>query len=195
MRLRRGNGNVLDLRAPWQDPRGMDIQELAAAVIVDFEAVPGSHGSWFPTEIGVAQGRGHAAAFLTPNPAWLPARPSWDGHHQSLRGALEEGRPFAQVATWFLALTHGRTMLSDACFFDQPLLETFLAGQGATIRPLVPFFPAFDACAAGHGVPRTDINAWISEIDEGRGAPHRAGEDARVRAGLVARLAERCGIR
>ncbi len=42
----------------------MDIRTLTAAIVVDFEAVPGANGVVFPTEIGVATLYANKSSYL-----------------------------------------------------------------------------------------------------------------------------------
>lgn len=169
----------------------MDIRTLTAAIVVDFEAVPGANGVVFPTEIGVATLYANKSAYLRPEAVWLPANPKWVGHHESLRGACEEGRPIRQVAEKFIRFARGKVLLSDACFVDQPLLDMVLGDDRYLVPRLTPFFPAVETCAQALGISPAELNDWIHEIDETRGPPHRAGEDARVRAALIAKLVAR----
>lgn len=169
----------------------MDIRTLSAAIVVDFEAVPSSNGVLFPTEIGVATLWTNNSSYLRPDPLWLPAKPKWVGDHASLRGACEEGRPIKLVAERFIRFARGKALLSDACFVDQPLLDMVLGDDRYSVHRLIPFFPAVETVAQALSISPAELNDWIREIDETRGPPHRAGEDARVRAALVAKLVAR----
>ena len=169
----------------------MEIRALARSLVLDFEAVPDRTGQFLATEFGVAVGTGCRAFPLRPDPARLPAQPSWAGHHRSLAAATREGRDPAAVAAWFLRFARGRTLLSDACFVDQPLLDALLGERAGEVARLTPFFPAVEAAAARIGIGRETINGWIAEIDETRGPAHHAGEDALVRARLLTRIAAR----
>jgi hypothetical protein len=87
-------------------------------------------------------------------------------------------------------LSDRSTVLSDATFVDQPLLaRLYEEGLPEHLCPqLTPFFERLEDLDRVHQWGRDAINQNISLIDASRGPVHRAAEDARVRARLLADL-------
>lgn len=158
-------------------------------VVIDFEAYPDTHGRPFPVEIGVAPVGGKAiSTFIRPKPSWQPGQPTWDRHPWLLEQAYGQGKAPDDLARWILRNLAGKTLLSDAAWIDQPLLRRLLEDHGHAFE-LVEFFRFLDRQSAARGIDKAMVNRWIVEIDTDRGEEHRAGEDARVRAALLTKLA------
>jgi hypothetical protein len=105
--------------------------------------------------------------------------------------ALNHGRSPRDVAKDVQKILSDRsTVLSDATFVDQPLLaRLYEEGLPEHLCPqLTPFFERLEDLDRLHHWGRDVINQNISLIDASRGPAHRAAEDARVRARLLADL-------
>jgi hypothetical protein len=159
-------------------------------VTLDFEAAKDRHGRLFPIEIGVANLQGQTwSSLIAPPPHWaLDAT----AHQPDLYDeALNHGRSPSNVAKDLQKILSDRTMaLSDATFIDQPLLALLYAeGLPGHLAPhLTPFFDMIEDLDLVHQWGRESINLHIAMIDASRGPAHRAAEDARVRAQLLANL-------
>lgn len=108
-------------------------------------------------------------------------------NHAFWEQAREHGLDVASLARQVLAEKY--TLVSDAVFIDGPLLDRLMSTASHGYKSqMVEFFPLLQRLADERGISRDPLNKWIAEIDEKRGTAHRAGEDARVRAELLARV-------
>jgi hypothetical protein len=167
--------------------------DLHKALVIDFESVLDSNGGWFPVEIGISDIHGATRSlFIRPEPDWLPGKPNWGSQAENLKAAMESKARAPELAKWVRQITSGRPVFSDALFVDQPMLNRL---TGEPHISLEGFFPLVDDLKARFGISHDEVNAWIVEIDETRGPAHRAGEDSRVRAVLLARMLKECAAR
>lgn len=158
------------------------------AVFVDFEAIRDARGRHFPIEIGVATVHGHVQSrWISPRASWLPATPDWPQQAAYLSQAHRHGVDADRLAQWVVANLKGRPLVSDAVFVEDALMARLIEGTGEVLR-FREFFQEVQELAKQRGLSKRMVDSLIVEVDESRGAAHRAGEDARVRAELVARM-------
>ncbi len=161
---------------------------------IDFEAscLP-RHGRSFPIEVGIArvQGaelEGNARSWLIrPHASW--AGWAWTAEAQALHGlTLEQlhlhGQPVDQVMAELISDTRGFRMVSDSAL-DSGWLRT-LAQASARAVPwridhVASLFDELD-------ITSEDIGAAQAMTDRISRRRHRAGDDARWLAGLIAHL-------
>jgi hypothetical protein len=159
-------------------------------ITLDFEAAKDRHGRLFPIEVGIANLQGQTwSSLIAPPSHWaLDAT----AHQPDLYAeALNHGRSPCDVAKDVQKILSDRTMvLSDATFIDQPLLiRLYEEGLPEHVCPqLTSFFEKLEDLDTIHHWGRDAINQNIAVIDASRGPAHRAAEDARVRALLLADL-------
>lgn len=158
-------------------------------LLVDFEAETDTDGRMFPVEIGMCPlGKAPKSALIRPIADWQIDRTKVF-NHALWEQAREHGLDAASLARQVHALTDRYTLVSDAVFIDGPLLDRLMSTTSHGYKSqMVEFFPLLQRLADERGISRDQVNKWIAEIDEKRGTAHRAGEDARVRADLLARV-------
>ncbi|WP_315921412.1 hypothetical protein [Mesorhizobium sp. SP-1A] len=158
-------------------------------LLVDFEAETDTNGRMFPVEIGMCPpGKAPKSALIRPTAGWEIDRTKIF-NHALWEQAREQGLDAASLARQVHALTEKYTLVSDAVFIDGPLLDRLMSiSYHGYKSQAVEFFPLLQCLADERGITRDQVNKWIAEIDEKRGTAHRAGEDARVRAELIARV-------
>lgn len=165
----------------------MDIASLAQSITIDFEAETGAGGALYPTEVGLTWVGGRTAScFITPEKAWNV--PHVDTPSRTCV-------PAPTIARSIVRHAKGKTLISDACFVDQPLLDIVMETAGQPRIILVSFFPLLERLLKISRISMSEVNRWIVEIDNLRGDAHRAGEDSRVRAALIERLIEHAHLR
>lgn len=158
-------------------------------LLVDFEAETDLHGRMFPVEIGICPpGKAPKSALIRPTADWQID--STKIFNQALwNRAKEHGKDATTLARQVHAMAEKYTLVSDAVFVDSPLLDRLMSTVSHGYKSqMVEFFPLLQRLADERGISRDQLNKWIAEIDEKRGTAHRAGEDARVRADLLARV-------
>lgn len=159
-------------------------------ITLDFEAAKDRHGRLFPIEVGIANLLGQTWSSLIAPPLHWALDAS--AHQPDLYAdALNHGRSPSDVAEDLLKLLSDRSLvLSDATFIDQPLIDRlYEEGLPEHLPPhLTPFFEMIEDLDLVHHWGRESINQHIAMIDASRGPAHRAAEDARVRALLLANL-------
>lgn len=156
------------------------LNALKTAITIDFEAERRSDGTLFPTEVGLSWVGGRTTScFIKPIPTWNFRGQRSDDYEEVL--AVSVARSIAKHA-------QNKLLISDACFVDQPLLDLLMKEAGLPKIKLEGFFPLLDRLVVETGIPMSQVNRWINEIDEKRGEAHRAGDDAKVRAVLLARI-------
>lgn len=149
---------------------------------LDFEASSLADDSW-PVEIGLSWVTDDGeiethSRLICPHPDWPLS--AWSEKSAAVHGidraTLEDdGHDAAEVARWFMKLTAGRRVASDAPEFDAPWLRRLLTAGG------------FDPEAADrlHGchellepmLPMAAMDRYYERLARSR-APHRAGPDA-----------------
>ena len=152
-------------------------------VVIDFEAERDLAGNYFPTEIGLCRpGFRPISSLISPKAVWRTDETAifniglW-------HAAQTNGKSPEFISARVRALTAGADLVSDVAFFDRKLMARLDLDQ-----ELIEFFPLVERLAQEKGIAPSMINRWINEIDEQRTASHRAGEDAWVRAELLARV-------
>lgn len=158
-------------------------------LIIDFEAETDYRGRMFPIEIGLCQpGKQPKSALIRPLSDWVPD-PTKIFNEALLIQAREHGQDADQVARQVRTLAEKYTFVSDAVFIDRPLLDRLMSTISSSYKSeLTEFFPLLKHLAKEKGLSQAQVNKWISEIDDMRGTAHRAGENTRVRADLLAKV-------
>jgi hypothetical protein len=160
---------------------------------IDFEAscLP-RHGKSFPIEVGIADASGATRAWL------IRPHPDWDGwdwteEAQSLHGLTRdrierEGLPADLVVGQLADAVQGHRVIADS-HLDAGWLDTLC--RAAAVPP--PFgIGHVEEIVAGLGATDGDVQAVVADLDRWPFRRHRAEEDARWLAGLIAGLSARC---
>jgi hypothetical protein len=159
-------------------------------ISLDFEAAKDRHGRLFPIEVGVANLQGHTwSSLIAPPSHWAVEATAYQPDLYAK--ALKHGRSTVDVAKDLQKILSDRSViLSDAAFIDQPLLvRLYEEGLPKHSPPqLTSFFDMLEDLDRVHRWGKEAINRNIVLIDAFRGPAHRAAEDARVRARLLAEL-------
>ena len=152
-------------------------------IFLDFEASSLDPEGW-PIEIGLSWIEGEEveteARLIAPHEDWPMS--AWSEksaavHHISLDLLRAEGAPAAEVAGWYLQMTEGASVVSDAPEFEQRwlrrLLETLpgvdIQGQLARIEDMHE--------VVGRMLDDAELDRFYERLERSK-APHRAGPDS-----------------
>lgn len=161
---------------------------------IDFEAscLPW-HGRSFPIEVGIADTRGHARAWLIrPQPHWQAW--TWTAEAEALHGLtrarlLRDGQPASLVAAQLAEAVAGHRLVADSELdsgWMRLLMDAAPAGPGqAGPRPAVGH--VVDLIGA-LGLDNDAVRACIAQLDAEALPRHRAAHDARWLGLLIGRL-------
>lgn len=171
----------------WQS--AIEPSQMKPILIIDFEAETDNRGRMFPVEIGLCQpGKQPKSALIRPLNDWVTDSAKIF-NEALLTQARAHGQDADQIARQIRTLAEKYTLVSDAVFIDRPLLNRLMSTISSSYKSeMTEFFPLLQHLANQRGLSQAQVNKWIAEIDEMRDTAHRAGEDARVRADLLAKV-------
>lgn len=155
---------------------------------IDFEAscLP-RHGRSYPIEVGIAGDGIDRNWLIRPHESWSGW--DWTAEAEALHGLSRaqierEGAPVEQVLTELGMVVAGRRVVADS-LIDQYWLDTLAAAAGFGAPFIIGHAGAlFDE----QGADEPRISAAIAYADASSPARHRAGDDARWLAALIASI-------
>lgn len=161
-------------------------------IVLDFEAAPLKTGGFVPIEIGLClPGQNYQSFLIKPHEGW-----NIDNDRLMnpllFEDASLNGKSIVSIVEMIVEIISGKTIVSDALFFDKPLLELMFSACSISLKNrMKEFFVLIYQLAAMANVDRSELNKMINSIDLKRGPSHRAGPDAWVRAELLAEITNR----
>jgi hypothetical protein len=166
-----------------------DLQSLSRILAIDFEAscLP-RHGRSYPIEVGIADEHGEVRSWLI-RPAvawrgWTWTQEAQALHRLSLEQLFDEGQPIESVARQLDASVQRHHLFADS-YIDDYWMRTLMT---AAERPRHPRVDHIDALIDKIGLSDDQVRACVTAADS-HGLPrHRAGDDARWLALLIAEL-------
>jgi len=158
-------------------------------IAIDFEAscLP-QHGRSFPIEVGIATADGRSRSWLIrPHPLWADWQ--WSDDAQALHGLTlnrlhEEGLEVAEVAARLREAVGDTVLIADSVLDDYWSRTLFEAAGDPAHLPVTTLgaLPRFRA------VDPDRLQAAVASADRNRKNRHRAADDARWLARLIADL-------
>lgn len=152
-------------------------------VFLDFEASSLDNDGW-PIEIGLSWIEGDRVVtedrLIRPQPDW--AFTAWSAksqavHRISIDTLVGEGQGAAEVARWYLRLTEGASVVSDAPELERRWLRRLLmALPGAPVRDSVARIEDLDE-VLGRILDDAELDRYYERLTRSR-SPHRAGPDS-----------------
>jgi hypothetical protein len=184
----------VDRRQPSHAPatqRPADAQSLTRILAIDFEAscLP-RHGRSYPIEVGIADETGAVRSWLIRPAAqwrgWTWTQEAQALHRLTLEQLFDEGQPIESVAPQ-LDIAIQRQLLFADSYIDDYWMRTLMTAAGRACHPKVDHI---DALIDKFGLGDDQVRACVAVVDR-QGLPrHRAGDDARWLALLIAGLRE-----
>lgn len=160
-----------------------------AFIAIDFEAscLP-QYGRSFPIEVGIADVSGWSRSWLIrPHASWADWQ--WSDEAESLHGITREnleaeGLDVADVGARLKAAVHGRDVIADSYFDDSWSRILFEAAGDPSHLPVY----CLAELRAFNDVDHGRLQDALTSVDLQRLRRHRAGDDARWLARLLAEL-------
>ncbi len=169
---------------------------VADIVAIDFEAfcLP-IHGRSYPIEVGVADEQGAVRSWLI-RPVVQWASWTWTEEAEILHGLtrdqlFDEGLSIETVGAELAEVLRGRRAIADS-YLDDYWMRTLMAAAGRMRHPSIEHI---DTIIDQLGLKDNEVRACVATLEQQAFRRHRAGDDARWLAALIAALRNSYGAR